>query len=423
MATTTKTTETAKASGKEKKLVAYRYIATTTQGKTIKGTLKSTGEIEAERELIDRGYVPVNVEAVPSMFSLEEALPSLFHVKPRDVIIFSRQLATLLKSGISLLPGLEILAGQTASSRVFRKVLQSLVDDLRAGGSLTSALAKHPTVFNELYVRSLAVGEQTGNMEAILNQMADYQEKAGATSQKVKKALSYPMMLMGVGVVVLIVLMTVVMPQMMNLFNSVAMDLPLPTRMLIAASNFVTKNPLPLIIGASLLSAIILWLLKQSTGKRVLDRFLISAPLIGPPNLMAELGRFCRTVSVLVKAGLSLQEIMELVPQTTTNTVVRDALNQVNEQLLLGEGLSEPMSRISLFPPLLVQMVQVGEESNSLDFTMGVVGDFYETTADEKTSAMVGQIGPISTIGIALIVGFIAVSVLMPMYTITGAFG
>src|SRR3989304_2985674 len=214
---------------KEKKAVAYRYTATTPQGKPIKGTVKAVGEIEAERLIIAQGYIPVTVELVPSMFTLEEALPSLFHVKPRDVIIFSRQLATLLRSGISLLPALEILGGQVSGSRIFKKMLRSIINDIRSGGSFTASLAKHPTAFSELYVRTITVGEQTGNMEAVLNQMADYQEKAGAISQKIGKALSYPLMILGVGVVVVMVLMTMVMPQLMGLFTSLGTTLPLPT--------------------------------------------------------------------------------------------------------------------------------------------------------------------------------------------------
>ena len=412
-----------KAPEKPKKPVAYRYTANTTQGKPVKGTVKATGEIDAERQLIARGYIPENVELVPSMFSLEEALPSLFQIKPRDVIIFSRQLATLLRAGISLLPALEILGGQAAGSRTFKKMLRTIVEDLRSGGSFTNAIAKHPTAFTELYVKTITVGEQTGNMETVLNQMANFLEKQGATAQKIKKALSYPMLILGVGVVVVIVLMTVVMPQLMGLFSTLGVNLPTPTRILIATSNLLTANPLYDLIIVVLLVAAVLFLLKQPTGRRILDRVLLNAPLIGPPTLMAEMGRFCRTLSVLVSAGLSLQGIMELVPQTSTNTVIRDALNQVKERLILGEGIAQPMSQMSIFPPLLVQMVVVGEETNSLDSTMAVVADFYESTAEEKMNAMVGMVGPISTIGIALLVGFIAVSVLMPIYSITGAFG
>jgi type IV pilus assembly protein PilC len=338
------------------------------------------------------------------------------------VIIFSRQLATLLKSGISLLPSLEILSGQVTSSRAFKKVMEAVVNDLRSGGSFSQSITKQPKAFNEIYCRTIAVGEQTGNMEIVLNQMADYLEKQGEATKKAGKALSYPMMIMGVGVVVIIILMTVVMPQMLNMFMSMGVELPLPTRILIAVSEFMSTYPLYLLIGAVFIVAAILWLVKQPRGRRFLDRVTLSFPLIGPPTLYGELGRFARTMSMLVQAGLSLQEIMQLVPQSSNNRYIRDALNQVNEGLILGEGLSEPMSRIDIFPPLLIQMVAVGEESNTLDFAMGVVADFYEVTAEEKTDALVSMIGPISTIGIALFVGFIAIAILMPMYTLTSVF-
>ena len=248
-------------------------------------------------------------------------------------------------------------------------------------------------------------------------------EKQTAMAQKVKKALTYPMTVIGVGVVVVIMLITVVMPQLMGMFTAMNVELPLPTRILIAITSFVNTNMLFLLIAGVLLVILVLWMVKQPIGRQLLDRLRLTVPIIGPPTLMGELGRFARTVSVLVSAGMKLQDIMGMIPQSTSNRVFRNALNQVNERLLLGEGLSEPMSHIDIFPPLLVQMVAVGEESNTLDFTLGVVADFYETTAEEKTAAMVGMIGPISTIGIALMVGFIALSVILPMYTLTGAFG
>ena len=408
---------------KPRKLVSYRYEAATGQGRLVKGTIKATGEIEAERQLIAEGYRPINVEAVPSMFSLEEAFPTLFQIKPRDVIIFSRQLATLLKSGISLLPSLEILQGQVTTSRAFKKTLESIVHELRSGGSLTQAISKHPKAFNEIYCRTMAVGEQTGNLELVLNQMADYIEKQGEIAKKIQGALRYPIMVMGVGLVVVVVLMVAVMPNLLDMFTTMNAELPLPTRILMGVSNALTANPLYFLIGAAVLAAAVIWMVKQPSGRRLLDRIKLAAPLIGTSTLMGELARFSRTMSVLITAGLSLQEIMELVPQSSSNTVVRDALSRINEGLLLGEGLSEPMSHIDMFPPLLVQMVAVGEESNTLDFTMGVVADFYETTAEEKTASMVGMVSPISTIAIALVVGFIAISILMPMYTLTGTFG
>jgi type IV pilus assembly protein PilC len=222
--------------------------------------------------------------------------------------------------------------------------------------------------------------------------------------------------------VVVIILITVVMPQLLDMFMAMNVELPLPTRILIAITSFVNTNALYILIAGVLVVVLALWVVKQPTGRRLLDRLRLTAPIIGPPALMSELGRFARSLSVLVSAGLQLQEIMEIVPQATSNRVVRDALDQVHKRLILGEWMSEPMSHIALFPPLLVQMVAVGEESNTLDYTMGVVADFYETTAEEKATAMVGMLGPLSTIGIALLVGFIALSVVLPMYTLTGAF-
>jgi len=403
--------------------VTYRYIATTREGNLVKGNIKAPSEIAAERQLIAKGYVPEHVEVAPSMFSLEEALPSLFRLKERDIIVFSRQLATLLRSGISLLPALEILQGQVASSRAFKTILSSVVNDIRSGGSFSQAVKKHPKAFSEVYCRTIAVGEETGNLDMVLNQMASFLEKHQSMTQQVKKAMTYPVIVVGVGIVVVIMMITVVMPKLLTMFTAMAVELPLPTRILISLTQFVQKYPLHLIIAGAVFFAVMLWMVKRPSGRRILDRLRISIPIIGPPALMSELGRFARTLSVMVSAGLKLQESMEILPQSTTNIVFRDALSKVNERLLLGEGLAEPMSRISLFPPLLVQMVAVGEESNTLDFTMGVVADFFETTAAERTSAMVGMIGPISTIGIALLVGFIALSVIMPMYTLTGAFG
>ena len=408
---------------KKQKELTYRYVASTRQGEQVKGNIKAPTEIAAERLLIDKGYIPEHVELAPSMFSLEEALPSLFQVKTRDVVVFSRQLATLLRSGISLLPALEILQGQVGSSRGFTRILGSVLNEIRAGGSFSQAISKHPKAFNEIYCRTIAVGEETGNMEAVLHQMAAYLEKQSALAQRVKKALTYPMMVLGVGVVVIALLITVVMPKLLDMFLAMSVELPLPTRILIAVTELFNTHTLYIAIAGVFLVAVILWLVKQPTGRRLLDRVRLHMPIIGPPALMSELGRFARSLSVLVGAGLKLQEIMELLPQSTTNRVFRDALDHVHERLFLGEGLADPMSRLDIFPPLMVQMVAVGEESNSLDFTMGVVADFYETAAEEKTAAMVGMIGPFSTIGIALLVGFIALSVIMPMYTLTGAFG
>ncbi|MFC1937480.1 type II secretion system F family protein [Chloroflexota bacterium] len=405
------------------KLISYRYVGADGQGKAVKGTIKAANEYEAERFITGQGYLPISIEVTPSMFSLEEALPTLFKIKPEDVIVFSRQLATLLRSGISLLPALDTLQGQVASGRAFRKIISVIINDLGTGSTLSQAISKHPKAFNDIYCRTIAVGERSGNLETVLNSMAEYYEKQGIIMKKITRALTYPVMLLVLGAIVVVILMTVVMPQMLGMFTAMNVELPLPTRILVIVTNLFNDNILYLVIGGAFLGAALLWMMKQPAGRRVLDRVRLNFPLIGMPILLGELARLSRTMSVLVSAGVSLQEIMDVVPQSTSNTVIRDSLLHVKEGLLLGEGLSAPMSSIDLFPPLMVQMVAVGEESNTLDFTMGVVADFYESTAEQRMTAVVGMLGPMTTAVIAIGVGFIALAIVMPIYSLTGAIG
>ncbi|MFC1992316.1 type II secretion system F family protein [Chloroflexota bacterium] len=413
---------TVEASKKEKP-ISYRYEALNFQGDVVRGTIKATSEIAAERLIVDKGYNPTHVEVAPSMFSLEEALPTLFTVKLRDVILFSRQLATLLRSGISLLPSLEILQDQVTAGRAFKKIVEAVISDIRAGNSFSEAISKRSRAFNDIYCRTVSVGEQTGNLEEVLNRMADYMETQDILTKKVRRALTYPVMVMVVGLLVVVVLMTTVMPPLLEMFTTMNAELPVTTRILIAITEFLSAYQFYLLIALAVLAALIVWIVKQPRGRQLFDRLKLKIPLIGPAALLGELARFSRSMSVMVSAGMTLQETMEMMPRASNNVFIRESLNKVNEGLLLGEGLSEPMQRTGIFPPLLIQMVAVGEESNTLDYTMGVVADFYETSAEEKASGLVGMIGPISTVFMALLVGFIAVSIIMPMYTLTGAFG
>ena len=360
-------------------------------------------------------------QTIPAL-SPEALFPSLFNVKPREVIIFSRQLATLIDSGVSLVAGLELLYGQASGSRAFRRILGMLVEDLGTGSSLSEAMSRHPTVFNEIYWRTIAVGERAGRLENVLRQLAEHQEKSGAAAKKLKGALTYPFMIMGIGIVVVFILTTVALPPLTNMFTQLDADLPLPTRILMGVSGFTNAYMMQMMIVGVVFVVVMVVLVRQPAGRRVVDRIRMIAPVIGPPGYMGEMARFCRTVSMLVGAGLPLQEIMTLIPQTTSNSVMQDALHRVREGLMLGQGVSGPMAAQGLFPPLLIQMVTVGEESNSLESTLAVVADFYETSAEDRMNAMVGILTPAVTIGVSLITGFIALSVIMPMYSITGSF-
>ncbi|MBI4329499.1 MAG: type II secretion system F family protein [Chloroflexi bacterium] len=400
----------------------YRYTAAAAGGRIVRGTIKAPSEVVAQDLLVERGQTPINLEVAPSTFSLEGQLPQLFAVKEKDVINFSRQLATLLDAGITLLPALQLLGGQGSVSRPFRRIIATMAQDLGTGRSLSQAVARHPKVFDEIYSRTIAVGEKTGKLEGVLREVADHMERSGAFAKKVSGALTYPIIVLVVGGLVGLILITVALPPLVDMFKTLNVELPLPTRILLGISGFMGATKLYLLTLFLVGVPLGVWFLRQRSGKRAMDKFRMRAPLMGKIYHMAELARLCRSISMMLGAGLSLQEVVEALPLITTNTVLREALVAVQRGLLLGQGLTYPLSLHPEFPPLFLQMVRVGEESNSLESNLRVLAVFYENTASEQAATMVALIQPLSTIAIAFVAGFIALSVIMPMYSITGSF-
>jgi len=403
------------------KIATYKYVALDAHSKLVKGTVKAPSEAIAGRLITERGLRPVSVEIRPSQLSLEQAFPSFFGIKPREVVSFSRQLATLIEAGIPLTAGLELMYEQT-TNRGFKRVLATIVEDLRSGVSLSTCLVKHPTAFSEVFCKTISLAESTGNLEAILRQMADFQEKQETATKKVKGALTYPAVIFVVGIVVGIILMTTALPAMIDMFKEMDIALPLPTQILIAISDFFNTKILFIGMFLGILVVLGIYMVKSPAARLRLDGWLLRAPVIGPPTHAAVLARFSRTTSILLSAGLSLQEIMELTPSTIGNQAMSKSLSAVAHELVRGEGLAAPMSKDDLFPPLLTQMVMVGEESNTLHTSLAVSADFYEQQSEEKLTAMVRVIQPAATLIIAGLVAFMAIAVILPMYSITGSF-
>jgi len=402
--------------------MAYQYVAYTNDWKIVKGTINVASEKAAEQILFKQGYQPISVKPLTVMPSIDQLFPSLFKVKPKDVIMFSRQLATLLDAGISVVPGLQMLQEQTGN-RAFKKIVMAILNDLRGGSSFSDALAQHTDAFGEVYCKLAAVGEQTGSLETSLRTAARYIEKQSVAKKKVKRALTYPVIVLVVAVVVVVVLVTFVLPSMTTMFTSMDAELPITTKMLIGFMDFVTAYKLHLLagIGAAVFAAIICF--KQPATRYHLDRWLLAMPIIGPVNSMNEMSRFSQIVALLLHAGLPLPDIIGMVRQTSSNRVMQEALTKVQHELIQGEGLSGPMSKNKIFPRLLVQMIMVGEESGNMESTLGIVADSYESEADDRLSGMIALIEPVMTIALGLTVAFIALSVISPMYSIMGAFG
>ena len=335
------------------------------------------------------------------------------------MILLFRQLALLLESGTDIVASLELLQGQV-SNRSLKTVLGEVVSDLRGGSQLSVALSKHPEIFPPIYSRSLSVGEQTGSLETILRQVADYMEREATTAKSVKSALAYPAIVSIVAVIVVAVLVSFVLPTFTSLYSSLGAELPAPARLLMAGVEGLHSYGLYLILAVAIGAGLAFIYIKTPAGRYQWDRLLISLPLVGRINHLNELARCCRNISLLFRGGLPLPEIISLITQGSKNKVIAQAFADVHQDMLNGEGLSRPMAKNRLFLPMMVQMVRVGEETGNLDVTLLAVAQNYETEAEDKTHSVIRLIQPAMTIIIGLVVAFIAISLISAMYSIYG---
>jgi type IV pilus assembly protein PilC len=344
-------------------------------------------------------------------------MPSLFKTKPQDVIDFSHQLATLTESGVSLLTALELLKGQ-APRAAFRKIIAGLVEELQEGSSFSQALIKYPQVFSSMYCQVMKASEQAGNLEVGLRQVAGYMEKSSATTSKIKRALTYPAMVLLMAIGVFALLITVALPPLIDLFNSLGAELPVTTKLLIATADFLINNMLYLLWGALVLIISIVIYIRLPAGKVTMDKLKLKIPVIGSINIEQNMCHFCQTTAMLLKAGLPLPQIMDIAIKTTGNSIIRQALMEVRDELLQGQGLSQPMAANGLFPKLMVEMVVVGEKTGTMDSSLDALANYYEERVDQRINTLVAMIEPFLTVVIGLVVAFIALSLVTPLYSV-----
>lgn len=397
----------------------YRYVAYTEDKRLVKGKLSATNEEAALNLLSYGGYQTISLKEIVPFFNLQKVAARFSRVKAREIIMFSRQLALLLESGTDIVTSLELLQSQV-TNHTLRGVLGEVAADIRGGSSLSAALIKHPRAFPELYSRTLAAGEQAGNLEIVLRQMADYLERVASTEKKIKNALTYPVVVAVVAFVVIAVLVTFVLPAFTSLYDALGADLPTMTQMLIGLSDWLIAYGLFALMGVAVLAVIGLFYVKTPAGKYRFDKLMLTLPVIGRINLLSELARCCRTIALLFKVGLPLPEVMLQATHGTNNKVLAEALTEVQQELIRGEGLSKPMAKRKVFLPLMVQMVGVGEETGHLDTTLATVAQTYEIEADDRTSSAVGLIQPAITIIIGVVIAAIAISLVSAMYSIYG---
>jgi len=400
----------------------YEYVARSEDNRIVKGRLSATGEESATDMLAYSGYSVLSLKEITPFFQAGKFSLLSSNIKLTEVIMFSRQLALLLESGTDVVTSLELLEAQM-TNRSFKKIVRQVVSDVRAGRPLSEAMAQHPRAFSPLYHRLVSVGERTGTLEVVLRRAADYIERSYVTQKSIKNAMVYPIILLVVTFGVVALMVGFVLPAFSGLYSAFDIELPAMTRGLLAFTDWSQKYGLWVVGGIAIVIVIGLIYIKMPAGKVRWGKVMLTLPYVGRINLLNDLSRSCRTTALLYQSGLALPEVMTMVVQGTSNRAMSNALTDVQQAMIAGEGLSGPMSKNKLFLPLMVQMTSVGEETGNLDHTLNVVAESYETEADEKTKAMIAMITPAMTIIIGGIVGFVAVSLLTTMYSIYGQLG
>jgi MSHA biogenesis protein MshG len=401
----------------------YKYRGRDTGGQVVQGVIEAASESSAAESLLRRGVTPlaINVESAANKASPEKKGLFEQRINHVDLIIFTRQMYSLTKAGIPLLRAMEGLAENTSNKR-FSAVLHDLVDQLERGRQLSSAMASHPRVFPRLLVAIVHVGENTGELEGAFLQLSDYLEKEQETRKAIKAALRYPMFIMMALVAAVVVINIWVIPPFAQMFANFNVELPLPTRIILATSNFFV-NWWPLMLGAFVVAiAGIVNYVKTTAGKLAWDRFKTRMPVVGDIIMRSLLARFARTFAVMLQAGVPLTQGLGLVAEAVDNAWMSGRINDMRRNIERGESLTRTARSSELFTPLVLQMISVGEETGRVDEMLFEVAGYYEREVDYDLKSLTARIEPIMLVFVAIIITIMALGVFLPMWEMMDAY-
>ena len=341
-------------------------------------------------------------------------------VKTRDVVIFTRQFATMINAGLPLVQSLTILAQQT-ENKTLKEVTRQVVYDVEAGNTLADALAKHPKAFTALYVNMVAAGEAGGILDTILMRLATFLEKNDALMRRVKGAMVYPAVIFAVAIIAVAVLLVFVIPTFESMFASVNMELPLPTRIVIGLSDALVGYWWVMIGGIVLTAFVVRRYYATADGRKRIDGMLLNAPVLGDVLRKAAVSRFTRTLGTLISSGVSILDGLEITAKTAGNRVVHDAVMESRQSIAGGETIAAPLERSKVFPPMVISMIAVGEQTGGLDEMLSKIADFYDDEVDVAVAALLSLMEPVMIVVLGVMVGGMIVAMYLPIFDMMNA--
>ena len=399
----------------------YTYRARDRSGKVVTATMEAATEREVAASLRDKGMFVAEIKPPAKGLSMEIKMPAFMDAPGlRDVTIFSRQFATVIAAGLPVVQSLNILQRQ-ADKQGMKDALGKIRNDVETGLPLSDALAKHPRIFNKLYIYLARAGEVSGNLDGILERVATYMEKQQAIRGKVKSAMTYPAVVLVIALAVTFFLLTGIVPQFAQILDQLGGDLPLITQILVSISDFLRFQWWLLLIVVVAAVVGIGFYYRTNNGRHVIDRILLRMPVLGPLVQKSSIASFSQTFGLLLRSGVNIVEAIDITKGTAGNIIVEDILTETKDAVQRGEQVSVTLTKYpQVFPPLVSSMVAIGEETGAIDAMLEKIAEFYEREVDEAVEGLTAALEPMLIVFLGVVVGFIVAGMFLPMFAIIG---
>jgi len=394
----------------------FNYTARTLTGELQSGSLDLPTENDVVAQLRKNRMIVVKVQQAPKQIKLNFGAG----VTTRDIVIFTRQFATMINSGLPLVQALDILAEQS-ENKMLKDITKAVVYDVESGHTLADALRKHPKAFTELYVNMVAAGEAGGILDTILLRLATFMEKNDALVRKVKGAMIYPAVIFTVAGLAIVILLIFVIPVFQDMFAGIGQALPLPTRIVIGASDFLKHLWWALFLGIAGSAYAIRRYYATSAGKLNIDRAMLHVPVLGDLIRKSAVSRFTRTLGTLIASGVSILDGLEITAKTAGNRVIHDAVMESRASIAGGETIAAPLQKSKVFPPMVISMIAVGEQTGGLDEMLSKIADFYDEEVDAAVDALLSLMEPVMIVVLGVVVGGMIVAMYLPIFNMVNA--
>jgi len=392
----------------------FEYKVRTKEGKVAKGFFDGESRAAVQEMLHSRGLIIISITEKKG----RARRITSGKVKPDEIVVFSRQLTTLIDSGIPLVQALEILTEQIKNP-YFKQVIFDILNNIKEGNPFNSTLAKYPRVFSEFYVSMVRAGEASGKLGEILDRVSVYIENALELQRKIRSSLAYPVIVITMAIVITAFLILKVIPTFKGIFDMLGGDLPLPTQILIGISDFSRQWFLLVVVAFVVLVILLKRMSMTPKGRRIIDERLLKLPIVGELIRKIAISKFCRTFSTLVSSGVPILVALDIVGKTAGNKVVEEAVINAKKFVQEGESISEPLSRSKVFPPMVVRMISVGEKTGKLEEMLSKIAQFYESEVNTAIAGLTSMIEPLIIGFLGIVIGGIVISLFLPIIKIT----